>query len=89
MNNSEGLELKVRVDYERNGVDLKTLSDILEQGVIQAVDCGLFTGDSEAEVGTWSLEIKRVKAPFAWFEKAIKRNIARRWRELKRAKRGA
>jgi hypothetical protein len=86
---SEGLELKVRVDYQRNGVDLATLSDIMEQGLIQAVGEGLFTGDSEAEVDTWSLEIRRVKSPFAWFERAIKREIARRWKSLERAKRGA
>jgi len=67
---SEGLELRVKVVYDPNGVDLKTLSDNLEQSVIQAVDNGLLTGDSEAEVDTWELEIRRVKSPFRWFDLA-------------------
>ena len=54
------LELKVHVTYSPNGVDEKTLSDILEQGLIQAVGNGLLTGDSAAEVDTWTLEILRV-----------------------------
>ena len=62
------LELKVHVTYSPNGVDEKTLSDIMEQGLIQAVDNGLFTGDSAAEVDTWTLEISKA-APLPQMQK--------------------
>ena len=70
-----GLELRVRVEYEPNGVDLRTLSDNLEQSVIQAVGEGLLTGDTAAEVDTWSLEIRQVKSPFKTFDRAIRQAL--------------
>jgi hypothetical protein len=72
---SEGLRLTVNVVYDPHGVDLMTLSDTLEQNLIQAVGNGLFEGDTAAEVDTWDLEIKRVTEPFRWFSKAFKRAL--------------
>ena len=56
-NNKLRLTLTLTVDYDRNGVNVGALKSNLVKLVGHGVDNGMLTGDSDATVELWDLQI--------------------------------
>lgn len=58
--NEVTLQLEIRVDYQPNGVTKEALADLLTQIGDRAVDNGLMTGETPAEVTGWLVQVRDV-----------------------------
>ncbi len=56
------LKLTVDIDYKRNNVSVATLKGMLARAVSIMVGEGMITQDTDAEVKSWKLNIKEIKA---------------------------
>ncbi len=54
------LRLTLDIEYYPNGVSVKTLKSMLEQIAHNAAGQGLMTGETAAEVETWSAKVEEV-----------------------------
>ena len=61
------LRLTLDVEYDDNSVGLEELSRRLQGMVASAAGDGAFTGDTEAEVYTWSSSATRIPGTRWWF----------------------
>ncbi len=51
------LRLTLNISYETNYVGIETLVFLMESAVLHAMEHGLITGSTEAEVTTWDMDI--------------------------------
>lgn len=61
------LRLTIEVEYDENGVDEETLTQLLYDIANRAGAHGGFTGDYEAEVYSWLTDVKRVDGSRWWY----------------------
>lgn len=63
MSTTATLRLTLDVTYEANGEDIGELKRMLEQAVERSIGNGMLTGETAAEVDSWSMKVAEQEEP--------------------------